>query len=112
MLTTNKSRLLSLLVFVMIFAMLICIMSVSVFADDHDHDHDGDGTPDHAADDHDDKKEKTLKEKIDAWFASDVGQIVGYCVAGAIFVAIVIVIYLWIPKSKDKKGKKPAKAKK
>lgn len=110
MLTTNKSRLLSLLVFVMIFAMLICVMSVSVFADDHDHD--GDGTPDHAADDHDDKKEKTLKDKIDAWFAGKVGQIVGYCVAGAIFVAIVIVIYLWIPKNKDKKGKKPAKAKK
>ena len=110
MLTTNKSRLLSLLVFVLIFSMLICAMSISVFADDHDHD--GDGTPDHSSEEHKDEKEKTLKDKIDDWFDGKVGQIVGYCVAGAIFVAIVIIIYLWIPKNKDKKGKKFAKAKK
>ena len=110
MLTTNKSRLLSLLVFAMIFAMLICVMSVSVFAEDHDHN--GDGIPDHSEEEHEDEKEKTLKDKIDEWFAGKVGQIVGYCVAGVIFVAMVVVIYLWIPKNKDKKGKKTAKAKK
>jgi membrane protein DedA with SNARE-associated domain len=59
-----------------VFAMSVC-MSVVAFADD--------------------KK---------SWFDSQAGQIVGYCIAGVLFVAMVVFIIWWIPKEKDKKGKK------
>ena len=108
MINTSKSRLISLLAFVMIFAMMICAMSVSVFADDVAHDHDGDGVADHTDAEHkdEDDEEKTLGEKIADWCESDVGQIVGWCVAGVVFVAIVIFIVIWIPKDKKKAEKK------
>ena len=41
-----------------------------------------------------------------SWFEGQVGQIVGYCIAGVLFVAMVAFIIWWIPKEKDKKGKK------
>lgn len=112
MINTSRSRLLTLLAFVMIFAMMICAMSVSVFAEDVAHDHDGDGVADHTDAEHSDEEEKTLGDKISDWFKSDVGQIVGYCVAGVIFVVIVIVIILWIPKNTDKKAGKKVEKKK
>lgn len=90
------------LVFVMIFALMFCALSVSVFAEDHDHD--GDGTPDHTDEEH-----KTLGDKISDWGNSKVGKIVGYSVAGVVFAAIVVVVYLWIPKDKDKKAEKKVK---
>jgi len=107
MINTSKSRLLTLLAFVMILATMLCAMSVSVFASDVAHDHDGDGVADHTDEEHEDDEEKTLGEKISAWFEGEVGQIVGYCVAGVVFVIIVVVIIIWIPKDSDKKaGKK------
>lgn len=88
----SKSRMISLLALILIFAMTLCAMSVSVFAADDDED------------------EKTLGEKISDWFESDVGQIVGYCVAGVILVAIVVFIIIWIPKDKDRKIKSKTKS--
>ncbi len=87
MLTSRKSKLISMLVFTLIFAALVCCMGVTVFAhDDHDH---GEG----------------LWATITEWMETDLGQIIGYCVAGVVLVAIVVCIFLWIPK-KDKKDKK------
>ncbi len=91
MLTNVKNKSLVFLVFILLFAMLLCIMSITVFAADE-------GTTS--------SSEMSAFEK---WWDS-YNQIVGYCVAGVIFVAMVIVIYLWIPKDKDKK-KKPSKKK-
>ena len=95
MLTTKRSRLVSLLIFILTFAMLVCAFSVTVFAhDDHDHE---------------DEEKETVWDKIGEWFDSKVGQIVGYCVAGVIFVACVLFIIWWIPKKNDGKEKKTAK---
>lgn len=41
-----------------------------------------------------------------SWFETQTGQIVGYVIAGVLFVAIVAFIIWWIPKENDKKGKK------
>ena len=99
MLTTKRSRLVSLLIFILTFAILVCSMSVVAFAaDEHDHDHD-----------HEDEENETVWDKIGEWFDSKVGQIVGYCVAGVIFVACVLFIIWWIPKKNDGKEKKTAK---
>ncbi len=94
MLTSKKSRLAALLAFILVATLLICAMSVSVFAHD---DHDDNNT-----------KKKTAWEKFTAWFDSDVGHIVGYCVAGVVLVAGVALIIWWIPK-KDKSAKKEKK---
>ena len=92
MLTSNKSRLLSLLIFVAVFALIVCMMSVTVFAhDDHDHD--------------DDKKD-SVWDKVTKWGASTAGQITGFSIAGVLFVGMVVFIILWIPKKTDKKEKK------
>lgn len=109
MINTSRSRIFSLLAFIMVFAMMVCAMSVSVFAVEHDHD--GDGVADHTDAEHtgEDDKEKTLGEKISAWFNGKVGQIVGWCVAGVVGVAIVVFIIIWIPKDKKKADKKPEK---
>ena len=111
MINSSRSKLVSLLAFIMVFAMMICAMSISVFADDVAHDHDGDGVADHTDAEHSDTddEEKTLGEKISAWFKSDLGQIIGWCVAGVVFVAIVIFIIIWIPKDKKKADKKAEK---
>lgn len=114
MLTSKKSRLAALLAFILVAALLICAMSVSVFADTVEHDHDGDGVADHTAEEHNSSttKKKTAWEKfwdkVGAWFDSDIGQIVGYCVAGVVLVAGVALIIWWIPK-KDKSAKKEKK---
>ena len=73
MLNKVKSRVLSVLALVLTF----CSMGVTVFAAD----------------------EKTGFAK---WWDS-YNQIVGYVVAGVIFVAIVVFIYFWIPRDKEKK---------
>ncbi len=106
MLTSSKSRLVSLLVFILTLALLVCSMSISVFADVA-HDHDNDGVADHTDEEHEEEKE-SLWDKIKAWFDSDVGQIVGFSVAGVILVAFVIFVIWWIPK-KDKKEKNAKK---
>ncbi len=81
MLRNAKSRVLAFLAFALMFSMLVCSMGVTAFAAD----------------------EKTGFAK---WWDS-YNQIVGYCVAGVLFVAIVVFIYLWIPKKNaDKKGAK------
>ena len=99
MLTTKKSRLISLLVFILLLSTIICAMSVSVFAVDHDHD--GDGVADHT-----DAEHKTEWEKFKIWCDTTPGQIWGFSIAGVLFVAIVVFIVLWIPKKTDKKEKK------
>ena len=106
MINSGKSRFISLLAFIMVFAMMICAMSISVFAVDHDHD--GDGVADHTDSEHTDEKD-SLKKVLSDWFKGDVGQIVGWCVAGVIAVAIVVFIYIWIPKDKKKVEKKVEK---
>lgn len=89
MLTRVKSKSLVLLAFVLMLSMLFGLMSVTVFADD--------GTT------------EASKSAFQQWWES-YNSIIGYCVAGVIFVAMVIVIYLWIPKDKDKKRKARKKA--
>lgn len=110
MLTSNRSRLVSLLIFVMLFAMLVCCMSVSVFAVEHDHD--GDGVADHTDEEHAATEKKGLWDKIKEWGDSKAGQITGFCIAGVLFVAIVVFIVLWIPKKTDRKEKKAVSKKK
>lgn len=90
MLTSNKSRLLSLLIFVAVFALIVCMMSVTVFAHD----------------DHDDDKKDSVWDKVTKWGASTAGQITGFSIAGVLFVGMVVFIILWIPKKTDKKEKK------
>ena len=81
----KKSRIASLIVFVTVIAMLVCTMGVTVFA------HEGEHTP---------------AEAISEWAASTPGQIVGFCIAGVLLVAFVVLVILWIPKKNDKKDKK------
>lgn len=82
MLRNAKSRVLAILSFVLTF----CCTGITAFAAD----------------------EKTGFAK---WWDS-YNQIVGYCVAGVLFVAIVVFIYFWIPKKDaDKKSAKKSKAK-
>ena len=85
MLTNVKSKALVILVFALMFSMLFCMMGVTVFAD-------GETTT---------TESKTAFQK---WWDS-YNHIIGYCVAGVIFVAMVVVVYLWIPKENDKKKK-------
>ncbi len=87
MLKNIKSKAFALVVFALMFSMLFSIMGVSVFAD---------GTT------------ESSKSAFQIWWDS-YNQIIGYCVAGVIFVAMVIVIYLWIPKDNDKKAKNSKK---
>jgi flagellar basal body-associated protein FliL len=102
---TTKSRLISLLIFILTFAMLVCSFSVTVFAHDgEDHDHEEESNTGSTT-----TKKETVWEKIGKWFDSKVGQIVGYCVAGVIFVACVAFIIWWIPKKNEGKEKKTAK---
>lgn len=83
MLRNAKSRALAMLSFVLTF----CCTGITAFAAD----------------------EKTGFAK---WWDS-YNQIIGYCVAGVLFVAIVVFIYFWIPKKDaDKKSAKKSKAKK
>ncbi len=89
MLTRVKSKSLVLLAFVLMLSMLLGLMSVTVFADD--------------------SATESSKSAFQQWWES-YNSIIGYCVAGVIFVAMVIVIYLWIPKDKDKKKKARKKA--
>lgn len=91
MLTNIKKKPIVLLVFVLMLSMLFGIMSVSVFADDA-------------------TKTEASKSPLQTWWDS-YNHIIAYCVAGVIFVAMVIVIYLWIPKDNDKKKKKKEKKK-
>ena len=88
MLTNIKNKALVILVFALMFSMLFCMMGVTVFAD-------GETTT-------------SSKTAFETWWDS-YNQIIGYCVAGVIFVAMVIVIYLWIPKENDKKKKNAKK---
>ena len=88
MLTNVKNRSLALLVFVLMFSMLFGMMSVSVFADD--------------------ATTESSKSAFQTWWDS-YNSIIGYCVAGVIFVAMVVVIYLWIPKDSEKKKKNASK---
>ena len=82
MLKNVKSRVLAILS----FALTFCSMGITAFAAD----------------------EKTGFAK---WWSS-YNQIVGYCVAGVLFVAIVVFIYFWIPKKDaDKKSAKKSKSK-
>lgn len=90
MLTKVKNKSLVLLAFVLMLSMLLGTMSVTVFADDG-------------------STEVSSKSAFQQWWES-YNSIIGYCVAGVIFVAMVIVIYLWIPKDKDKKKKARKKA--
>ena len=83
MLKNVKNKALALIVFALMFSMLFSIMGVSVFAD---------------------TTTETSKSAFQIWWDS-YNQIIGYCVAGLIFVAMVVVIYLWIPKENDKKVK-------
>ena len=84
----RKNKALIVLVFALMFTMLFCMMGVSVFAD-------GETTT-------------SSKTPLQTWWDS-YNQIIGYCVAGVIFVAMVIVIYLWIPKENDNKKKNAKK---
>ncbi len=84
MLKNIKSKAFALIVFALMFSMLFSIMGVSVFAD---------------------STTESSKSAFQIWWDS-YNSIIGYCVAGVIFVAMVIVIYLWIPKENDKKAKK------
>lgn len=84
MLKNIKSKAFALIVFALMFSMLFSIMGVTVFAD---------GTT------------ESSKSALEIWWDS-YNSIIGCCVAGVIFVAMVIVIYLWIPKDNDKKAKK------
>ena len=95
MLRTSKSRIASLLAFILVAALLICTMSVAVFAHD-----DSTSTT----------KKKTAWDKFVDWFDSDAGQVVGFVVAGLVLVGAVILVIWWIPK-KDKQGKKDKKDK-
>ena len=88
MLTNVKNKALIILVFALMFSMLFCMMGVTVFAD-------GETT--------------TASKTPFQTFWDSYNQIIGYCVAGVIFVAMVIVIYLWIPKENDKKKKNAKK---
>jgi len=87
MLKNIKSKAFALIVFALMFTVLFSIMGVSVFAE---------GTT------------ESSKSAFQTWWDSN-NSIIGYCVAGVIFVAMVIVIYLWIPKDNDKKAKKNKK---
>lgn len=84
MLKNVKNKAFAIIVFALMFSMLFSIMGVTVFAD---------GTT------------ESSKSAFQTWWDS-YNSIIGYCVAGVIFVAMVIVIYLWIPKDNDKKAKK------
>lgn len=84
MLKNVKNKAFAIIVFALMFSMLFSIMGVTVFAD---------GTT------------ESSKSAFQIWWDS-YNSIIGYCVAGVIFVAMVIVIYLWIPKDNDKKAKK------
>ena len=86
----NIKKPLVFLAFVLMLTMLFSLMSVAVFAD---------GTT------------ETSKNAFQTWWDS-YNHIIGYCVAGVIFVAMVVVIYLWIPKDTDKKKKKEKEKKK
>ncbi len=87
MLKNIKGKAFALIVFALMFSMLFSIMGVSVFAHE---------------------TTETSKSAFQIWWDS-YNQIIGYCVAGAIFIAMVIVIYLWIPRDKDKKAKNTKK---
>ena len=76
----RNNKIIKALTFVMLFALMICTLSLNVFAADST-----------------------------SWFDGKTGQIVGFCVAGVLFVAIVVFIIWWIPKESDKKGKKAKK---
>lgn len=93
MLTSKRSVLVSLLMFVLIAALLVCSMSVAVFAHD---------------DDSSSSSEKSAWDKFVDWFDGTAGQIVGYVVAGVLFVVCVGFIVWWIPKN-DKKDVKKSK---
>ena len=84
-----KNKAMLVLVFALMFSMLFCIMGVTVFADG--------------------ETSTSSKTPLQVWWDS-YNQIIGYCVAGVIFVAMVVVIYLWIPKETDKKKNAKKKA--
>lgn len=94
MLTSKRSVLVSLLMFVLIAALLVCSMSVAVFA--HDDDDSSSST------------KKSAWDKFVDWFDGTAGQIVGYVVAGVLFAVCVGFIVWWIPKN-DKKDVKKSK---
>ena len=83
-----KNKAIFALVFVLMLSMLFCMMGVSVFAD-------GETTT-------------SSKSPLQLWWDAN-NQWIGYTVAGIIFVAMVIVIYLWIPKENDNKKKNAKK---
>lgn len=114
-----KSKFLALLALVMVFA-VICTMGVAVFADDTADAPDasadstttdettGDTTSDSADDASDSStttgtKEKEEETKEPTWWDNN-NQIIGWIIAGIIFVAIVLVSIWWI-----KSGFKPSK---
>ncbi len=86
--TSTKSRIFSTLLLVLTLSLLVCSLGISVFA-------------------HDDSSssKKTAWDHFTEWFDSDIGQIVGFVVAGVVLVAIVVFVIWWIPKN-DKKDKK------
>jgi heme/copper-type cytochrome/quinol oxidase subunit 3 len=84
MLTNIKNKAFLFLVLTLVFAVLFCVMGVTAFA------HDENTTT------------QESKSAFEKWWDS-YNQIIGYCVAGVIFVAMVIVVYLWVPKNNDKK---------
>lgn len=108
-----KSGLVMLLAFILICSTLLFILDVPSLAAANDsddnsevtgladdgHDHDSEGENEGNT-----EKEKSAFRK---WWDS-YNQIIGYIVAGIIFIAIVVTIILWIPKD-DKKVKNKKK---
>ena len=83
-----KNKAFAILACVLMFSMLFCMMGITVFAEG---------------------ETATSSKTPFQTFWDSYNQIIGYCVAGVIFVAMVLVIYLWIPKENDKKKKNAKK---
>lgn len=88
--TSTKNRLVSLLILAVTVSLVVCTLGMSVFAHDSS------------------SSKKSAWDKFIDWFNSDVGQIIGYVVAGIVLVAAVVFVIWWIPKKEkaDKKVKK------
>ncbi len=87
MLKTLKSKPIAILALTLVFTLMMCAMGITAFAHD---DHEG-GSADLTG---------------FAKFWDSYNQLIGYIVAGVIFVVMVIFIIWWIPKDKAKAKKR------
>lgn len=90
----------ALLLFVLTLSILLCALALPAFAEGDSADSSSEGSSSSSTTE-EEKKEPTAFEK---WWDS-YNQIVGYVIAGVVFVAGVIGVILWIPKNTDKKKK-------